>query len=197
MLIILIPKENKEELRHGLFGTTKKRKNAKYIEKIKMPNGKYRYFYNNVELTAYNMARKASKAVDNATDAAIDASGRKYYKKADKIQKEITAADKSYNKAVKKLEQLEDEAAKRSATDGPNAGVPVYNEKEQKEFDKALDEFKAAEQTKKQVEKNKKKLADLNKKGDESLYGKTKQTVKSAKKLIKKGKKKIADLLKN
>lgn len=58
--------ETKEgELEHGLFGTTKPRANTKYIEKIQMPNGKYRYFYTQAELDAYNAMRKLSKGAAN------------------------------------------------------------------------------------------------------------------------------------
>ena len=41
------------ELEHGLFGTTKKKKNAKYVAKLPVGNGKFRYFYSDEELAAY------------------------------------------------------------------------------------------------------------------------------------------------
>lgn len=53
------------ELQHGWLGNLIKPKTStkpkKYIEKIKMPSGKYRYFYTQEELDAYNATVQRTK----------------------------------------------------------------------------------------------------------------------------------------
>ena len=51
----LIYESKPGELKHGLFWSKGRKK---YIEKIKMPNGKFRYFYTQEELDAYNAEQK-------------------------------------------------------------------------------------------------------------------------------------------
>lgn len=185
MPIIMIPKEYEDELQHGLFGTTKKRKGAKYIAKVPLGNGKFRYFYSKTEWMAY----RASKAVGNAAETvadkvsdaandAIDATGRKHYKKADKAKKEAQEAKKTQEASLKKMEKLEDKAFDRGMKSG-GYGAQIYTDKERKEFDKTLKRYEDA--GKKYIDE--KRIYDSNvKKGDESLYG---RAVKGKKKITK------------
>lgn len=172
-----------DEFEHGLFGSTKKRKGAKYIAKIPIGKGKYRYFYSQEELRRYQMAKKASDKVKGAKDYVIDELGRKYYKKAEAYEKDLPEAEKAYNKATKKLEKIEDDAAKRALKKGLPYGMGIYNKNERKEFEKALKEHEEAT-----VNYGDKKFRhDWNiRQGDNTLYGKTKKTEKAAKNFISK-----------
>lgn len=188
MPIIMIPKEYEDELQHGLFGTTKKRKGAKYIAKVPIGKGKYRYFYNKAEWIAYKATKAVGDAaetvadkVSDAANDAIDAAGRKHYKKADKAKKEAQEAKKVQDASLKKMEKLEDKAFERGIKQ-EMFGARVYNDKERKEFDKTLNRYEDA--GKKHVVKNR-EYESNKKKGDDSMYG-----------YLIRGKKRIVNLFK-
>lgn len=185
MPIIMIPKEYEDELQHGLFGTTKKRKGAKYIAKVPIGKGKYRYFYNKAEWIAYKATKAVGDAaetvadkVSDAANDAIDATGRKHYKKADKAKKEAQEAKKVQDASLKKMEKLEDKAFDRGMKSGAY-GAQIYTDKERKEFDKTLKRYEDA--GKKYIVKNREYKSNK-KKGDDSAYG---YLVKGKKKLAK------------
>ena len=65
MQIIMIPKNMENELKHNMPGMAR-RFNARYIQKIKMANGKFRYFYTPEELRAFQSGRKPSSVSEQA-----------------------------------------------------------------------------------------------------------------------------------
>lgn len=190
MPIIMVPKEREDELRHGLLGTTKKREGAKYIAKVPLGNGKFRYFYNQLEWKVYNSVKSVNNKV-------ADAAGRKYYTKADKYEKETKTAKKKYDAALKDVKKLNDDAYEK----GKNLGIGG-NQVWTKESKKAFKKADAKRESTGLDYADKKYRAEFNKKkGDESLYGTVKkagdaidEAKKKAKNAAKKGKKKLAKL---
>jgi hypothetical protein len=93
------------ELEHGIFGTTKPKKNVKYIARIKMPNGKYRYFYNQRELNAYNATIKINRSVKsayvNSKEKILDALGKEYYDQIKEIDNKLSISMYSSSKSQK------------------------------------------------------------------------------------------------
>lgn len=182
--------ETKEgELEHGLFGTTKPRENVKYIDKIKMPNGKYRYFYTQAELDAYRAAWKLSKGVGSAMksmpgrikDAAakakegvLDAAGKRYYDEADEHRQ------RANNTRVESVRAMEDaNKYKKIAKNYKNMKNTVIDESGSKAYQKLSNDatnksaMKTAESRTKMREADEydKRSAESRAKGDKTLYG--------------------------
>lgn len=65
MQIIMVPKNMEDEIQHSLPGMAR-RFNAKYIRKIRMANGKFRYFYTPEEVRAFNSEGKSRGVSDQA-----------------------------------------------------------------------------------------------------------------------------------
>lgn len=107
-LIIKLYYESKPgELEHGLFGSTKKRANARYIHKIKMANGKFRYFYTAKEWDRYNAAKNIVKGIKAVSD---EITGKR-------VRDETESAKKAMAKAKMTGDQAAYEKAKRNYKD--------------------------------------------------------------------------------
>lgn len=186
------------ELEHGLFGTTKKREGAKYIHKIDLGNGKYRYFYTQQELDAYNAMNKVGagikKTAANIKEGIADAAGKRYYDEAAKYDSEYNKLIKSqqYNMVVAKNKKIEQDAKKRASDRGLD-GAEIYDDKQAAERDAAAKalrnlKFKAGELDFKR-DQNKKR-------GDDSLYGRYKWGKEKFKDQVNDAKKQVNDVKK-
>lgn len=88
-----------EYLEHWGLKKGAKKENHKYIARIELQNGKYRYFYTNAEYNAYLKA----KEIRDKTSQAIDYATKKVKDVIDQKQREID--HKKMVKTVKKLEK--------------------------------------------------------------------------------------------
>ena len=199
------------ELEHGIFGTTKKKKNAKYIAKIPIGNGKYRYFYSQQELKAYNAAKKINKAVKNTVDDVkntvddvnnklMDVTGRKYYneadkyaKKAKKLEEDAEILDKRSENLLKKAIGYSDALNKEKNSISGRIGTKKSKEKQNDLFTKMINtSFKSAgaiqrKDIKETHAKNNRYYESLyRKEGDDSFYGLIQKMKKKKKKKKKK-----------
>jgi len=173
------------ELEHGLFGSTKPRANTKYIHKIDLGNGKYRYFYTQQELDAYNAMRKLGKGVKNAVanvnEKISDAMGKRYYDDAAEAAKERTKQNNAYIDASKRTKTAQSDVARYGKA------YEEYGQSGHKMQQNLARERKAmAEQDAKNATLASKaaneRYNESKAKGDASLYGKIQSAKKKAKK---------------
>ena len=189
------------ELEHGLFGSTKPRANTKYIHKIDLGNGKYRYFYTQQELDAYNRMQKLGtgikNTVANVNEKISDAMGKKHYDDAAEAANERTKQNNAYLDAAKRAKKEQSDIARYGKA------YEEYGQSGHKKQQNLARERKAmADQDAKNATLASKAANDRynesKAKGDASLYGKIQSAKKKAKKtaddLSKKVKKTAANV---
>ena len=110
------------------------RKNHKYIARIDLGD-KFRYFYSQAEIAAYEAARRAGQAVDKAVDAAKEGAS----KAAKAIDKKVDAVADNAKKVGQAVDKKVDEIADDAKKVVDKAGKAVYDKTEgvRKAVDKA------------------------------------------------------------
>lgn len=121
------------------------RKNHKYIARIDLGD-KFRYFYSQAEIAAYEAARRAGQAVDKAVDAAkegaskaADATRKVASDAAKAVDKKVDAVSDSAKKVGQAVDKKVDEIADDAKKVVDKAGKAVYDKTEgvRKAADKA------------------------------------------------------------
>lgn len=114
--------------------------NFKYIDKIKLPNGKWRYIYTKAQSTANKVAgtanaigNKAYSKLGGAQQKTMNKLGREYSRLSDSAQ-EATARAKRLNRSNASSDALRRQAAKAH-------DLHAYANKKGKEYVKAQSEF--------------------------------------------------------
>lgn len=112
------------------------RKNHKYIARIDLGD-KFRYFYSQAEIAAYEAARRAGQAVDKAVDAAkegankaADATRKVASDAAKAVDKKVDAVTDSAKKVGQAVDKKVDEIADDAKKVVDKAGKAVYDKTE-------------------------------------------------------------------